>query len=412
MHRKTAAAFIEPHRHRWEDKTPCFLVTTQGLREAMASLKTELGGEIAYSYKTNPHPTIGRIILAEGASLLFSSVEELEAAAVLEGFSAAKAIFQSPSLTSQQLGHIWRIGVRRVIIDSHDQLAVVLENLPADAELLIRVNTGVRVNDPALPYGMDSFLGFPLCEAGEVFRQAQQLKREGRIARLGLHNHLLSQNTHLGVWRANAEVLADFVEKLKRQRIELDTVDFGGGYPVAYHEPVPSLREIAAAIGSARGRITACYPEIHFIFEPGRKVVAESISLLAKVVHLKNFVGQAVAILDCSLYNSSMDTLIVGLCPPTMKLDAEADAELLHYVIRGSSPDSLDVFWKSIMLPQLRKGDCLAFVHAGAYSFSSDFISLAKPSYVFVEPVGRAPTRAHPAHVRLMEVCNEGALHL
>lgn len=382
--KKAALEFIEPTRCRWEDKTPCFLVRTEGLRNVLANLKTALGGEIAYSYKTNPHPAIAQTVLAEGASLLLSSIEELELAAGQANFNPAKAIFQSPSLTPQQLGRILNFGVRRLIVDSHDQLAVVLENLPQESELLIRVNTGVRVDNPALPYGMDSFLGFPLCEAVEVFRHAEQLKQEGRITKIGLHNHLLSQNTHLGVWQSNAEVLAGFVEELKREEIGLDTVDFGGGYPVEYSEPVPSLQEIAAAIGSGRTRIKACYPDIHFIFEPGRKVVAEAIALLAKVVHLKSFLGQAVAILDCSLYNSSMDTLIVGLCPPVAKLDGKEEADLVNYMIRGSTPDSLDVFAQNILLPQLRRGDCIAFVNAGAYSFSSDFVSLVKPSHVFV----------------------------
>ena len=57
---------------------------------------------------------------------------------------------------------------------------------------------------------------------------------------------------------------------------------------------------------------------------------------------------------------------------------------LKEYVIRGSTPDSLDVFAKNIKLSELKSGDHIAFFHAGAYSFCSDFLSLKKPQYFLI----------------------------
>lgn len=367
----------------WKNQTPCFVVDREAFAQNLTEMRSQLAGEIVYSYKTNPNPLVAQLVQAGGFGFLLSSPYELVELLHDLHPDPATLIFQSPSLTPAELETVLGHGVYRFIVDSRHQLDLILNTpAPRPLELLIRINTGVKVQHPELPYGMDSFLGFPLAEAKTVLAELQT-RRTQQSYKLGLHNHLLSQNTHLELWQENLGVIATFATELKQAGIEIDFVDFGGGYPVTYHAEAPALSEITPLINAAVRTIRESYPNIGIIFEPGRKTVAEAITLIGTVAHTKVFNGQNVAILDCSLYNASLDTLIVGLHLPAAK-DPNSPGPEMPYVIRGSTPDSLDVFVREITLPELKSGDHIAFLRAGAYSFGSDFISLPKPKHVLI----------------------------
>jgi len=388
MDKHTVINFLNKNKDKWENKTPCFVVDKSGLTDIIRKVKSSLMGEIVYSHKTNPDNGILEVILAEGCGLLISSVEEMEEVARKEKYEQGKIIFQSPSLTREQYKKIRQFGVTCFSADSIQQLEILLEDIARGTflEVLVRINTGVKVPDAELPYSSDSFLGFHISEAKPIFDKLNILRKQNKI-KLGIHSHLLSQNTFIDVWKKNFNLIVDFVGKLKKDGIMLDTIDFGGGYPVAYHNAVPEVSDIAEAIKAPCDKIRSYYPNIKFVFEPGRKLVAEVVTLVTKVTQTKTFLKEKVAILNCSLYNGALDTLIVGLYLPVEKIGFkpnEKNFELESYFIRGCTPDSLDVFSKGVKLPSLNNDDFLAFLYAGAYSFSSDFISLKKPTYILI----------------------------
>lgn len=387
MDEKETILFLLENKSKWQAEVPCFVTNSNKLINIIKLLKNSLKGEIAYSYKTNSDPNIARVVLDQGCSFLLSSIEEIEILTKLPGFTAEKLIFQSPSLTLDQVIKIKGLGIKRLIVDSIDQLELILNNIIPDIgcpELLIRINTGVKVERPELPYGMDTYLGFPLNEAMTVLKKLATLQVEGLI-RLGVHNHLISQNTYLDVWEKNIKCIADFVASIKQENIKLDFVNFGGGYPVQYSNEVPNISEIGSIISNYQSKISAYYPDIKFIFEPGRKLIAESVTLIGNVAHIKTFMNNKIAILNCSLYNCSLDTLIIKLYLPVCKIDdSDRSKKYDYYVIRGSTPDSRDIFAKNALLPELRSGDFLAFLNAGAYCFGCDFISLPKINNIII----------------------------
>ncbi len=377
-------SFLAKTKAKWNAHTPCFVVRTDQLVRMLGHIKKHLPGEILYSLKTNPDPVIARMVAEAGCGFLLSSIEETERLLATTNVERCRLMFQSPSLTVVHFARLKALGVSRFIVDSASQLELILGSLEGFArkpELLVRVNTGVSARSPELKYSSDSFLGFPLAEVLPVFRRLGRLRAEGRLT-LGLHNHLLSQNTSLALWRKNLATLAGFVAELLRQGIELDLVDFGGGYPIRYgRHPVPELATIAREVRRATARMRRVLPSLRVAFEPGRKVVGESISLVTRVNHVKRFLGTTVAILDCSLYNASLDTLIVDLHLPVERLGARRRRKQAC-VLRGSTPDSLDVFAQRVSL-DLAAGDTVVFRHAGAYAFASDFIGLRKPEHIF-----------------------------
>jgi len=385
MTKETHQQFLALNRKKWELFTPCFVVNKKQLHDTIETIQKLLPGEIIYSHKTNPHPFITKTVYSHKCGFLLSSLEESEKLINESGVNSEKVIFQSPSLTEKQYKKIKSLGISRFIIDSREQLEIILssfENMARKPELLIRINTGVAVDHQELNYSTDSYLGFPIADALDAFKKLNELRKKDEIT-LGLHNHFFSQNTFLNLWRENLNVMADYVEMLHKKGIILDVVDFGGGYPIDYGKKIPTFESIAKLIDIATKRMKRTFPDLHFIFEPGRKTIGESITLVTSVVHVKEFLKTNVAILNCSVYNASMDTLIVDLFLPADKIDKNKKT-LKDYVVRGSTPDSLDVFSKKIKLSELKSGDHIAFFHAGAYSFWSDFISLKKPQYFLI----------------------------
>jgi ornithine decarboxylase len=385
MKKKEILDFLVKNKRKWELFSPCFVVNKKQLCETIKNIKKRLPGEIIYSHKTNPHPFVAKTANNHGCGFLLSSIEESEEIINNAGIDTEKIIFQSPSLTEQQFKRIKSLGISRFIIDSIEQLEIILsslENMARKPEILVRINTGIMVEHSELGYSTDSYLGFPITEVLDIFKKLNELRKNNQIT-LGLHNHFFSQNTYLNLWRENLKTMADYVELLQRQGIILDVVDFGGGYPIYYGNKIPTFESIANLIDIYTKKMRDVYPDLRFIFEPGRKIVGESITLVAKIVHIKKFIKANVAILNCSVYNASMDTLIVHLLLQADKVDKNKKV-LKEYVIRGSTPDSLDLFAKKINLPELKSGDHIAFFHAGAYSFCSDFISLKKPKHFII----------------------------
>jgi diaminopimelate decarboxylase len=379
-------ALLRKHKNKIVGETPCFVVSKNGIKDIIKEIKLNLKGEIVYSYKTNPNKDVVNLVIKEGLSLLFSSVEELNILLKNKKIDSSRLVFQSPSLTKKQYKKIRSYGLYRFILDSYEQADIIIDELKTTKvklDLMVRINTGVKVEHAELPYSSDSYLGFPMLEAMDIFSKLNEYRKNGRI-KLGIHNHLLSQNTHIEMWEENVNRISGFVIQLKNAGIMIDSVDFGGGYPVPYNGDVISLKEIGAIVDIAQKNIKKEFPKVNCIFEPGRKVVAESIVLVGTVVHIKQFVDNNIAILDCSLYNSAMDTLIVGLYLEVDKLDIDSSTKRVFYKIRGSTPDSLDLFSKGVNLSELKQGDLLCFFIAGAYSFCSDFISLKRPKDILI----------------------------
>lgn len=383
---KTVIEKLLKSKDKWLGKTPCFVLDVDKFNENFKSIKDTLRGEVVYSYKTNPDPQIVDLVNKHGNGFLLASVEESEVLCSLPNVPREKLIFQSPSLNAEQFNRLKKLGVKRFVIDSFDQLDMMIKDIQESdkLELLVRINTGVSVGKPELSYGFDSCLGFPLSDAKIALKQLNPLRQKG-IIKLGIHNHHISQNIYLRVWKNNISVITKLVREAYKDGIILDTVDFGGGYPIQYKSSVPPLATIAKTIGEGQKKMSALYPNMHYIFEPGRKSIGESVVLIAKIAHTKEFNGKNIAILDSSLYNTSPDTLFVGLhLPLAILTQSNKGNGKKKYTLRGNTPDSLDVFERNIEIPHLENDDHLAFLHAGAYNFYCDFISLKKPEHILI----------------------------
>ncbi len=77
--------------------------------------------------------------------------------------------------------------------------------------------------------------------------------------------------------------------------IRFDTLDLGGGFPVGYDEPAPSLAELGRGI---RAALSAAPDRYRIIIEPGRFVSAPAMTLVTRVVGTADRIDGRWAYLD------------------------------------------------------------------------------------------------------------------
>ncbi|MBI2145740.1 alanine racemase [Candidatus Woesearchaeota archaeon] len=371
---------IMGNRTSWENRTPCFVLDRMIIEDKLREFEDNFDGEIAYSLKTNPHQEIIRLIHNRGNNFMVCSIEELQQLQqMIEDVS--RVIYLSPTLNEEELKEVSQLSVKRLSLDSPSQVEMVVSHAQNLEEVFLRVSTSHKIQQENFLYKKNSYLGIPIDEALAYLETLSQNK-----IRLGIHNHLCSQNTDLQSWRENLDVLNEFIKSAKQKSLSLNSINLGGGFPISYNGDVPRLEEIAEIVSKYQSKIRDFYPNICFVFEPGRYIVGESTVLITRVNQKKRFYHRDILIVDASTYNSFMDTILVGLDLSCQVLPNEENSSRPkeHYIIRGRSPCSLDIFRKDAILPKTEVNDYVVFLNVGAYNFASDFVSLKKPEIILI----------------------------
>ena len=119
-------------------------------------------------------------------------------------------------------------------------------------------------------------------------------------------------------------------------------IDIGGGFPVGYREPVPSIDAIADVIDGALG---PARDDFTLLAEPGRYLAADSMTLLTSVVGTAERDGQVWHYLDDGVYGSYSNVMTEDVHPPILAL-RELTEDAVSYepvTLAGQTRDVPDV---------------------------------------------------------------------
>ena len=303
----------------------------------------ELGVDVFYSVKTNPE----RVILSELHSLRTSfSVSDPEEflLAIAVGAKPEDVLYYERGLTKERARWLSASGCRNFAVDSRAAFENLLTEAAKGSAILIRI----KAEGGSGKYSGGFVPGVDLKGAEELF---EQCKKAGFKA--GFLHHSSSQMEDEKSWEEKFNLLSKLPEA--------DIVDIGGGMPIAYGDEDYSgvLKTISKGIKKIKAK--------KVIIEPGRFIVGPACSLVAKV----ELIDRENAVLNCSVYNVHIDTIIADLILPCRAL--VSTGPIKAYRLLGSSLCNLDVFDHNAKLPAIGPGDFVVFDNAGAYNFSSDF---------------------------------------
>ena len=198
----------------------------------------------------------------------------------------------------------------------------------------------------------------------------------------GLHIHTGSEILDSAVFIRMAELMFDAAKTFP----DLQFIDFGSGFKVAYKEGdyVTDIEELSKEFTELFKNFCASYGrELELWFEPGKFLVSEAGVLLVKVNTVKQ----------------TMATVFVGVDSGQNHLIRPMFYDAYHHILNVSNPSGknriytivgyiceTDTFGWDRKLNEVREGDLLAIMNAGAYGYtmSNNYNSRLRPAEVLI----------------------------
>jgi ornithine decarboxylase len=317
---------------------------------------------IYYAVKANPHDDVVARLMSEGSSFDFASPSELEMC-LAHGARSSCLSYGNTIKKADDIAYAFRRGVRMFAFDCEAELRKLAIHA-AGASVMCRIQTtGENAGWPlSRKFGCDLDMAF------DLLLMTRNLPLQAR----GVTFHVGSQQTDPTQWRKPLRETAELFRKLSRQGVVLDTVNIGGGFPVAYQQNVPPVSDFAVEIErSLREAFGGAQPKL--MLEPGRSLVAEAGVIQSEVVLVsrKSRMDQTRWVyLDVGKFGGLAETLDESI---QYRLRTSRRGAAGPVVLAGPTCDSADILYEKAgyTLPiDLEPGDRIEILNAGAYTSS------------------------------------------
>jgi diaminopimelate decarboxylase len=361
--------------------TPLYLYDGDKIIDQYKRLNDSFSGvklKVKYALKACNNINVLRLLLKQGSGLDAVSIQEVQLG-LMAGFEPSEILFTPNSVAFEELVSAVELGVQ-VNIDNISLLEQFGHKYGNSIPCCIRINPHIVAGGTShIQTGhIDSKFGISIHQLRHVLRIVEKEK----IVVNGLHMHTGSDILDSGVFVRAADLLFEAAVNFS----DLEFLDFGSGFKVAYKEDdvTTDVEELGKVITERFRSFCKEYgKELELWFEPGKFLVSESGALLVSV----NVIKQTTATVFAGV-NSGQNHLI-----RPMFYDA------YHHIINLSNPNGTpriysvvgyicetDTFAVDRKLNEVREGDTLALLNAGAYGFtmSNNYNSRPRPAEVLM----------------------------
>ncbi|PPQ41533.1 diaminopimelate decarboxylase [Rhodopseudomonas palustris] len=321
---------------------------------------------VCYAMKANSNQSVLRTLAKLGAGADVVSGGELQRA-LAAGIPPSKIVFSGVGKTEAELRAALAHDIKCLNVESEpelEQLSRIAVETGRTARISLRVNPDVDSGTHAkISTGKsENKFGIPIRHAREVYARAAKLPG---IQVTGVDVHIGSQIIDLAPMEAAFRKVAEFIHVLRGDGHTVSHVDFGGGLGIPYYEDRDAPPEPFAYAEMVK-RVThnlGCT----LLFEPGRMIVGNAGILVAKVIYVKHGDGKTFVIIDAAMNDLIRPTLyeayheILPVAAP-----APGVATMVADVV-GPVCETGDYLALDRKLPELKAGDLIAIMTAGAY---------------------------------------------
>ncbi len=337
---------------------PLMVLDCDAIRRQYRALKRALPGVVLhFALKPLPHAAVVRTLLDEGASFDLATSGEVDLVAS-QGVPSERTIHTHPIKRDSDIRDALAYGCTVFVVDNINELEKFIA-YKDQAEILVRLS--FRNKDAFAD--LSKKFGCSPEAAIDIISLAQQLGI--RIKGLSFHVGSQSPNPTKYVEAINAS--AKVVKQVAELGLPaLSTLDIGGGFPVPYSADVLPIDVFCAPINIA---LTQLPETMQIIAEPGRFIVASSVTSVASVMGQATREGKTWYYLDDGVYGSFSGLMFDEAAYPIDS--AKQDSERFESVLAGPTCDSIDVISDSIMLPKLNNGDLIISRMMGAYTLAT-----------------------------------------
>ena len=415
---------VDLNRVAREFGTPTYVYSAATILDHYARLDAALAPLdhlICYAVKANSNRAILNLLGGAGAGFDIVSGGELFRV-LAAGGDPAKCTFAGVGKSSDEIEYALERGVYSFNVESEAELELIQHIAGAKK---IRAPIALRVNPDVDPHthqyistgSQENKFGIALDQASAVYERAAEMSN---IEIVGVQMHIGSQITEAKPFASAIEKVAPLVSELK-SRHAIKFFSIGGGMGIIYRRALESgsgkwwhdhgLASAGSAF-SVRDYADAIVPPlrdlgIQTLVEPGRFLIGNAGVLLTQVRYLKQTGSKKFAIVDAGMNDlirpalyQSYHEIVPSTLTQTLSLEGRGGREAPgegEFVSRSNSKrgnidivgpvcESGDFFALDREMPELREGDLLAIMSAGAYGFvmASNYNSRPLPAEALV----------------------------
>jgi len=337
-----------------------FILSKKILREHVKKIE-EIGLKISYSYKTNR--IVGKVLqgIEEGKNVDFS----IHAQEEIDKINDKNRIwFFNQAESEEEIKDLLKKGIRNFVADNEVDLERLLK---ITEEMKIKINLSLRMKFQEHRIGTGKYFvyGMPSQKVNELI---SKIKSNPFVEKIGIHLHRKSQNT--SEW----EIIEELKDSLTEGSLNsISFVNLGGGIPSIYRNSnAKNLDYIFSKLKETKKWLEE--KNIEAIIEPGRFLAAPCIKLVAEIIQKY----ESNLIINTTIYNCALDTI---LTETKMLVEGELndEEEGEYFLIKGNSPTRDDIFRYKVKLRRdIKVGDKIVFLNAGAYNYTTDFFGYKK----------------------------------
>ena len=364
--------------------TPFYLYSYATLKRHFLTFNDSFDGIdrlVCFSAKANTSLAVLKLFADLGSGLDIVSGGELYRG-LKAGIPPEKIVYSGVGKRKDEIDYALDSGILMFNIESIEELELINDRarlLKKKAPVAIRVNPDVDPKThPYISTGLEkNKFGIDTETAIKAYKIADGLEN---INVIGIDCHIGSQITEAEPFKDALNRIKVLTNKLRELNIDIKYIDMGGGLGITYDdESPPHPGEYAKSIMQAIENM-----RVKLILEPGRVIVGNAGILVARVLYRKSGKAKKFVVVDAGMNDLVRPTLYNAF--HVIKPVVELEGEQIVADVVGPICETGDFLAVDRRIADLKQGDLLAVMSAGAYGFvmSSNYCSRLKVAEVMV----------------------------
>jgi diaminopimelate decarboxylase len=323
---------------------------------------------IAFSVKSCNNKSIVRSLVENDSGIDCVSLGEMKLA-VECGCSTQKIVLAGVGKTDDEISFAIQNKILQINVESTEELLIIQEiaaKIGETVNIALRVNPHLKVESYTHEKITTGKIGNKFgIDITDISSTLAILKTCKNLNFNGFSCHIGSQILDVSLFENAFDILTDLIKETENKGFEFKTIDFGGGVGIHYKKD-DAIFDYTRYSNAVKKCLSSIKSKPLSIFEPGRSISANAGILVSKVLYIKNTSHTKFAIIDAGMHNlirPAMYGAFHEIIP--VELDDTKPEEI--YTIVGPICESSDIFVKNYQIQELKRGDLVAILNAGAY---------------------------------------------
>ena len=348
--------------------TPCYIYSHHTLVDHFTKIQrafAKLNPIICYAMKANDNLSVLKTLHNEGSGFDIVSGGELKKALKI-GADPKKIVFASVGKTEEEIIAAIKAKILLFNVESEPELAHinrVARKMKRYVQVALRINPDIEAptHDKITTGSLKNKFGIDLRTSLRIFKSQ---KKYSHVKIDGIHIHIGSQIIVSAPFVKAIRRIVQFIKELRREGIQIQYLDIGGGLGIIYSNEKPqTAAQYAKKVVPILENIG-----LQLIMEPGRFIAGNAGIFVTRKLYLKDNGVKKFMIVDGAM-NDMMRPSLYDAYHEIIPLNRNGSKKIKVDVV-GPICESGDVLARDRMVANVKDGQLLALIGAGAYCYT------------------------------------------